>query len=192
MSARPGPAGVDVYFCSGSGGKRAAVRCALGPHEARVGWLDDAVVELLTYDLDGLVRAKAMEAYRRSRVPLFVEHGGLYIDHLNGLPGPLIKPFWERMESGLCRLIPNGRKRSARFEQAVCLCDGRRVEVFRGVTRGRVAPRPVGAEGFHWHPVFVPEGADRSFGEMSVEERQRFTDPAPWEALIGRLWGPTS
>jgi XTP/dITP diphosphohydrolase len=64
-------------------------------------------------------------------------------------------------------------------------CDGRRVRVYQGATRGRVADRARGRYTFAWDPIFIPETESRSYGEMGLE-RKRHTSPVykAWDAFF--------
>ncbi|XYI01636.1 non-canonical purine NTP pyrophosphatase [Sorangium sp. So ce1128] len=140
-----------------------------GPTPLRLLRLD--VPEVLSSDLDTVVREKAIAAYRLALVPLFVEHGGLFIEHLNGFPGPLVRPFWERLQYRICSLIPPGQSRAARVVQKVCYCDGRTLRVYTGSVLGEIACERQGDEGVHWEPMFIPAGHTRTLGQMPREER---------------------
>lgn len=134
--------------------------------------LRQEVPEVLSYDLEAIVRAKAIAAYKLAFVPLFVEHGGLYVEALGELPGPLVKLFCERLSLlELCRLIPAGTSRRAEFRQRVCYCDGKQLQVHAGSIRGVIAEEPRGDQGIHWDPVFIPDGATETMGEMTPERR---------------------
>jgi hypothetical protein len=64
-------------------------------------------------------------------------------------------------------------------------CDGRRVRVYVGETRGRIADRARGAYSFAWDPIFIPEGSEKTYGEMGLEGK-RTTSPVEkaWEAFM--------
>ena len=108
-----------------------------------------AIVEPLTASLPEVIRAKALAAYKKALVPVFVEHGGLYVQHLNEFPGPLVKLLWEKVGDGICKLIPAEAPRRAYVVQMVAHCDGRRITVYEG----RV------------------DGETRTLGEMDPPER---------------------
>jgi XTP/dITP diphosphohydrolase len=128
------------------------------------------VSEVLSGDLDQVIRRKALEAYKRAQVRLFVEHGGLYIDYLKKLPGPLVRPFWEVLKGDICKVIPAKASRRAHVVQKVCYCDGEQLQVFEGVIEGTIAPRSKG-QGIHWEPVFIPDGHSKTLGQMTLEEK---------------------
>lgn len=160
-----------VYFNTSSPEKVAEARAFFGPDNPKIGYLCHEITEILDTDLEHVVRAKAAAAYREARLPVFVEHGGLFIDHLNGLPGALVKPTWVLLHDRICDLVPPGAPRTATARSAVCFCDGRTRRVFAASVTGTVAPRARGDSAFHWDPVFVPEGREQTFAEMSLEEK---------------------
>ncbi|XXX80972.1 non-canonical purine NTP pyrophosphatase [Sorangium sp. So ce134] len=162
-----------VYFVSSNEDKLEDMVHAWkdGPTPLRV--LRLGVPEVLSSDLDIVVREKALAAYRLALVPLFVEHGGLFIEHLNGFPGPLVKPFWERLQDRICALIPPGTSRAARVVQKVCYCDGRTLRIYTGSVLGEIACERRGDGGIHWEPMFIPAGHTRTLGQMPRDERLR-------------------
>ena len=42
---------------------------------------------------------------------------------------------------------------------------------FKGVVRGKISSEPRGKYGFHYDPIFIPKGSEKTFGEMSIEEK---------------------
>jgi XTP/dITP diphosphohydrolase len=162
-----------VYFCSTNPEKHADVAhvFAGSPSPPRR-LVPRELVEPLSSDLEVVVRAKAMAAYRKALVPLFVEHGALHVDHLNGLPGPMVKIFWEKLGDRLGSLLPPAAAlRRAHQIQKVCYCDGRTLRVYTGRVEGTLADAPRGTGGLHWEPIFVPDGQTQTLGEMSRAQR---------------------
>jgi XTP/dITP diphosphohydrolase len=165
---------VRLYFVSSNPKKREDVARIFADSSSPPAFLDHTLVEVLSHDLREVVSSKARAAYRIEQVPLLVEHGALYIDHLGGLPGPMVKLFWEKLDHRLCEIIPGDERderRRARVTQMVCFCDGRRLQVFEGSVNGRIALGKRGMGGMHWEPMFVPEGHDKTYGEMTPDER---------------------
>ncbi|MEO7328369.1 MAG: non-canonical purine NTP pyrophosphatase [Minicystis sp.] len=167
------------YFCSSNDHKQADVERIFTGSPFRIGMLRQTTAELLSYNLDEVVKAKALEAYRRAMVPLFVEHGGLFIDHWSNLPGPLVKPFWETMGGRLCAMFSEGTSRRAFARSVVCYCDGKSLVLHEGRVEGRIAEAPRGEAGFHWDPVFIPDGQtagdEKTLAEMGATEKLEWT-----------------
>ena len=61
--------------------------------------------------------------------------------------------------------------RSARFRTAIALIAGDEEILFEGVVRGAISREEMGSNGFGYDPIFVPEGFDRSFAQMSDDEK---------------------
>jgi XTP/dITP diphosphohydrolase len=132
--------------------------------------------EIQALDVEAVVRQKALTAFTRVGRPVLVEDTGLYIDALRGLPGALVRWFLLTIgPEGICALIPPGAERDAVARTAVALCDGERVAVLAGETRGEIVIRPAGEGGFGWDSVFRPAGAARTFAEMDQTEKNRYS-----------------
>jgi XTP/dITP diphosphohydrolase len=128
-------------------------------------------------------RIKAVAAARASRAVAFADDSGLVVDALNGDPGIHSarwagpdKDFRAAMNRIQTLLIEQGAKtpeqRRAHFVAALCLAwpDGH-VEEFEGQVDGVAVWPPRGDKGFGYDPLFRPDGFDRTFGEMSAEEK---------------------
>ncbi|MCQ8186370.1 RdgB/HAM1 family non-canonical purine NTP pyrophosphatase [Parvularcula maris] len=129
---------------------------------------------------------KAESASKASGLAVLADDSGLSADALSGAPG-VYSADWageERdYEAAMARLQREveaaGGDRGAAFRSLLILQwpDGRRV-LSRGEVRGRLVFPPRGEGGFGYDPCFVPEGESRTFGEMSAEEKRRFSHRA--------------
>jgi XTP/dITP diphosphohydrolase len=128
-------------------------------------------------------RIKAMAAAIAAGRPAFADDSGLVVDALGGDPGIHSarwagpdKDFRFAMNRIQTLLIERGAKlpeqRRAHFVAALCLAwpDGH-VEAFEGRVDGVVTWPPRGEAGFGYDPLFLPDGFDRTFGQMSAEEK---------------------
>jgi XTP/dITP diphosphohydrolase len=128
-------------------------------------------------------RIKAEAAAKATGKAAFADDSGLVVEALGGEPGIHSarwagpdKDFRGAMNRIQTLLIERGAKepsqRRAHFIAALCLAwpDGH-VEAFEGRVDGFVAWPPRGFLGFGYDPLFQPDGFDRTFGEMSAEEK---------------------
>ena len=128
-------------------------------------------------------RIKARAAARASGTAAFADDSGLVVDALGGKPGIYSarwagpdKDFRFAMNTVQTLLVERGAKtpeqRRAHFVAALCLAwpDGH-VEDFEGRVDGVVVWPPRGEKGFGYDPLFKPDGFDRTFGEMTAEEK---------------------
>lgn len=119
----------------------------------------------------------AREAARRFGRGVLVEDAGLFVDALKGFPGPFSSYVFKTIGiSGLLGLIGEGTVspsgRTARFKSAVAFCEpGGEPHLFNGEVQGTITVSPRGTNGFGFDPVFLPTGAARTMGELTLEEK---------------------
>lgn len=143
------------------------------------------VQEILHPDVSIIVRQKAIDAYEYIRHPCVVEHGGLFMDALPGLPGGVGKIVWNAVGDRMCSFLRERDPRAATARAFLGYCDGRRVSVHVGETRGQIAECARGSYTFAWDPIFVPEQSTETYGEMGPEKK-RATSPVfkAWDAFL--------
>lgn len=128
--------------------------------------------EIQSLDLKEVVEDKARRAYEIVHSPVLVEDVSLTFTALKSLPGPLIKWFLETLENeGLCRLLDKFEDRSALAEVEFAICDDTGVHTFRGAMEGAISDSPRGEMGFGWDPIFIPKGHEKTWAEMSDDEK---------------------
>jgi non-canonical purine NTP pyrophosphatase (RdgB/HAM1 family) len=150
---------------TGNPGKIAEARLAVGMDLETV---EVDLPEIQSLDYLEVLRAKADEAWRRVGRPLVVEEAGLDLAGLNGFPGPLVKWMLEAVGAeGLARAaaaLGNTRAASRCF---LLYKDGDREIVAEGKTEGTLILPGRGTHGFGWDPVFLPEGSELTFAELT-------------------------
>jgi XTP/dITP diphosphohydrolase len=67
--------------------------------------------------------------------------------------------------------LKNTKNRSAQFRTVICLIWEQKEYYFEGVCRGQIAEQNSGTAGFGYDPIFTPEGATKSFAEMTMDEK---------------------
>jgi XTP/dITP diphosphohydrolase len=113
-------------------------------------------------------------------LPILVEDSGLYIDKILGFPGPYSSYVLRTIENaGILKLMKNEEFRRARFLSVVAFKDEENFKTFIGEIRGNIAHEIRGTKGFGYDPIFIPkEGDGRTFGEMSMEEKNKMSHRA--------------
>lgn len=130
------------------------------------------VPEVQSLSLAEVVEHKAKAAYKVANRPVLVEDTSLVFHALGKLPGPLIKWFLQELDNdGLCHLLNGYSDRSATASVLFGYYDGNELSTFEGKAEGSVAVQPIGERGFGWDPVFIPNGYDKTWGEMTKEEQ---------------------
>jgi XTP/dITP diphosphohydrolase len=128
-------------------------------------------------------RIKAVAAANAAGLPALSDDSGLAVEALGGEPGIYSarwagpgKDFGAAMEQVEKRLqgarTTHPEDRRAQFVCALCVAwpDGN-VEEFAAEVAGTIVWPPRGTAGFGYDPIFLPDGFERTFGEMSAEEK---------------------
>ncbi|MEB3166414.1 MAG: RdgB/HAM1 family non-canonical purine NTP pyrophosphatase [Cyanobacteriota bacterium] len=123
-------------------------------------------------------RLKAQAVARASGCWALADDSGLAVDALGGAPGVHSARYADSDAARIERLLTElegAPERGACFVCALALADPSgavRLEV-EGRSPGRILEAPQGSGGFGYDPVFLPEGTERSFAEMTREEKAR-------------------
>ncbi len=159
-----------LYLITGNKNKFEEIKAVI----PNVQQLDIDLPELQDVDARRIIEQKLSEAVHHHKESFIVEDTSLYLDCLNGFPGPLIK--WLEKGVGvegiwkLAKTLGNTRAQAKTLIGFAKSCD--EMYFFEGVVQGSiVAPR--GTNDFGWGPIFQPEGCAQTFGEMSREEKQK-------------------
>ncbi|KPM48374.1 non-canonical purine NTP diphosphatase [Jiulongibacter sediminis] len=120
---------------------------------------------------------KAEYVYKTYGIDCIADDSGLEVDALNGEPGVYSARYageHGNHEKNMDKLLENLRgieNRSARFKTVVTLILDGKKQSFEGTVEGQIIDRKKGDGGFGYDPVFRPDGYDRTFAEMSMEEK---------------------
>jgi non-canonical purine NTP pyrophosphatase (RdgB/HAM1 family) len=189
-----------VAFVTGNRGKLEEVRRIWAaepggpPVELTAVALD--LPEIQSLDLVEVLRAKAREAHRRLGRPVVVDETGLDIQAFGGFPGPLVKWMLEAMGPEGMAAAAQAADQQAVAAAATARCaalylgdDGTEV-VAEGSEEGTLVLPGRGENGFGWDPVFLPEGGERTYGELPPEEKDRNGHRGrAWRELARKLRG---
>ncbi len=160
----------QLQFATGNANKVREAREILGIELVQVDPGD--LPEIQTIDVEQSVRDKCERAHAALKAPVLVEDSGLVFDAWDGLPGALVKWFEKTTGcAGMLKMLAGFENRGARAQCYVAVHDGERMHVARGEVKGQVAERLRGSNGFGWDVLFIPEGHDRTFAEMTAAEK---------------------
>ena len=138
----------------------------------------------------GNARIKAHAAMQATGLPVLADDSGITVDGLDGAPGvytadwaetPQGRDFMQAMTRTWAELDARGvpEPRTAQFRATLILMwpDGHE-EIFQGVAPGRLVWPPRGQLGHGYDPIFVPDGDDRTYAEMTAEEKNTISHRA--------------
>ncbi|RDW14592.1 RdgB/HAM1 family non-canonical purine NTP pyrophosphatase [Paracoccus thiocyanatus] len=174
-------------------GKLDEIRAMMAPHGIKVvsagemGLAEPAETE---DSFIGNARIKARAAMQATGLPVLADDSGITVDGLEGAPGvytadwaetPQGRDFMQAMTRTWRELDERGapEPRSAQFRATLVLLwpDGHE-EIFEGVAPGRLVWPPRGVQGHGYDPIFVPDGHDLTYAEMTAEEKNAISHRA--------------
>jgi XTP/dITP diphosphohydrolase len=127
--------------------------------------------------LEGNALLKALYVFNKTGLNCFADDTGLEIDALKGNPGVYSaryagpqKSFDDNIKKVLYEL-KNVKNRKARFRTVVALVLGNDHYFFEGIANGRIIHEKRGSEGFGYDPIFIPDGHQKTFAEMNLDEK---------------------
>lgn len=182
------PPHIEIRFVSGNPFKIAEARTILGDKSISVLESNLKIEELQTTDTRKLVHDKLLKAYREIGRPLFVEHTGLYLEHLGGLPGGLTQIFWDTLKADrFAELFGKAPNNNVIARTSIGYCDGRKVYEFDGEIAGAIVSEPRGQREFQWDCVFQPASHSKTFAEMGDEKNKISMRRVALEKLANHL-----
>jgi XTP/dITP diphosphohydrolase len=176
--------GKFVFFATGNVNKFNEARRVLAGYGIAVGMLRVKTAEIQSANLREIAQTSAQDAFRRCRLPVIVEDAGFFIDALRGFPGPYAAYAYKTIgNKGLLKLMENVDDRKAKFQSVIVYCDNSSClpVCFKGEAAGKITNEELrgnGKSGFGFDPVFQPLGSEKTFAEMTLEEKNGFSHRA--------------
>ncbi|MEK4372496.1 non-canonical purine NTP pyrophosphatase [Paenibacillus sp. FSL R5-0473] len=126
--------------------------------------------EIQTEDMEKLIKFKALEAFKKIKRPLLVEHTSLHLREWGDLPGGLTQIIWSKLdEDKFIELVGTDRRITARTYLGYI--DGKKIHTYVGEIKGKLAKEARGDNGFGWDRVFIPKKHRETLAELSSEEK---------------------
>ncbi len=176
-------AGKELLVATHNSGKASEFQKILGPHitvkSASDFNLPDVEETGTTYHENA--RLKALHGAQFSNLPTLGDDSGFEVDALDGKPGLYTARFIKAQGSAdqafaSLQTELGDKSRVARFVCCLCLAwpDGH-VEHVKEEVVGHFTHPPRGDKGFGYDPVFMPQGYDVTFGELSHEVKNKIS-----------------
>lgn len=131
--------------------------------------------------LDHNAFQKARYVFDHYGVDCFADDTGLEVEALDGAPGVYSGRYAgeprsdERNIEKLLQEMHGITNRKARFRTVIALIQGGKEYAFEGVADGEIIKEKTGSGGFGYDPVFKPTGYDKTFAELSMEEKNQIS-----------------
>ncbi len=170
----------ELFFITGNKGKVLEATEKLRPFGFSVVQKDLGYPEIQADGLEEVAAWGISHVQERFHHPFILEDAGLFIDALQGFPGVYSKYVFLTIGlGGILRLLEKIENRTAVFRSVYAFSEpGEKPIIVIGECQGTIALKKQGIHGFGYDPIFIPDGAQKTFGEMTVDEKNRFSHRA--------------
>ncbi len=133
---------------------------------------------------------KARHIHQLTQLNVFADDTGLEVEALNGAPGVHSARYAGIQKNDadninkLLDALKNTTARSAQFKTCIAAIINNSETLHTGLCKGAVSQSPSGLYGFGYDSIFVPDGASRSFADMMLEQKNKFSHRAKAFALF--------
>ena len=169
-----------IVFATGNAHKLAEVQAVLGDEFHLITAAEAGISEDIPETgetLEENASQKSHYLYERSGLDCFADDTGLEVDALSGAPGVHSARYatdghdFAANNRLLLKNMEGKADRRARFRTVISLIINGKEYQFEGRVEGRISESESGAEGFGYDPLFIPDGCDCTFAEMSAEDK---------------------
>jgi len=124
---------------------------------------------------------KAMTIFKMTNQNCFSEDTGLEILALDGAPGVKSARYAGENSNAQANIdlvlskMTGVENRTAQFRTVICLIWENQTYYFEGICKGKILNNMQGENGFGYDPIFVPDGASKSFANMTMDEKNQYS-----------------
>ncbi len=173
-----------IFFVTNNINKFNEARRILVEYNIAVGMLRVKSSEIQNESLEEIAKASAKDAFKNCHLPIIVEDAGLFIDALDGFPGPYAAYTYKTIgNQGVLKLMRNIQNRKAHFESVIAYLSAQQKApiCFHGQVDGEITTeerRSDTKSGFGFDPIFQPTKSPRTFAEMNITEKNTYSHRA--------------
>jgi len=123
-------------------------------------------------------KIKSFFGFKNFDIPCFADDSGICVEAIKNKPGIKSKRFLDKFATNrhafeyIISNVIKTKNDKAFFKTAICLSikDNHHI-IFEGKISGRISIKPKGLNGFGYDPIFIPDGYEKTFAEMSIKEK---------------------
>ena len=155
----------DLMFASSNKNKYNEAREILATFNITLGFFKCELEEIQSNSLKEIASHKSENAFSKCKCPVIIEDDGLFIDSLNGFPGPYSSYVFKTIgNKGILRLINSDRK--AKFMSIISFTDKKNYsKIFEGSILGKISQKSLGGD-WGYDPIFIPDGEKKTFAQL--------------------------
>ena len=173
-----------LIFATNNRNKVAEIQSLVGPNFTIIP-LKEAGIEIDIPEphdqLEANAQEKAVTIFNLTHQNCFSEDTGLEIEGLGGAPGVKSARYAGENSNAQANIdlvlskMAGIENRTAQFRTVICLIWENQTYYFEGICKGQILSNMQGENGFGYDPIFVPDGASKSFANMTMDEKNQFS-----------------
>lgn len=155
----------NVLFASSNENKYKEAKAILSKFEINLDFFKSYLEEIQADTLEEIALHKVTQAFLQCSKPIIVEDDGLFIDSLNGFPGPYSAFAFKTIgNKGILQLLK--AKRKAKFQSVIAYCEKNNdVMLFKATVDGKISRKLVGTK-WGYDPIFIPDGQNKTYAQL--------------------------
>jgi XTP/dITP diphosphohydrolase len=162
----------EVFFASSNEHKFEEVQRILSNLGVNIKLFKTTLEEIQSNSLNEIAKRKAIDAFTKIQKPILIEDDGLFINSLNGFPGPYSSYAYDTIgNTGIIQLLENTELRDAKFVAIIAYCNGiDEVKLFESSIPGKIS-KEIEKGGWGYDPIFIPDGESKTFANVSDKDK---------------------
>ena len=161
-----------LFFASSNENKFQEAERILSNSGVQINFYKTILEEIQSNDLNDIAEKKAINAYDLIQKPVIIEDDGLFINSLNGFPGPYSSYAYDTIgNKGIMSLLENSQTRDANFVSIIAYCDNDYgVKLFESSIPGKISS-VIEKGGWAYDPIFIPDGESKTYANVSDKDK---------------------
>ena len=162
----------ELFFASSNENKFQEAERILSDLGVQINFYKTILEEIQSNDLNDIAEKKAINAYDLIQKPVIIEDDGLFINSLNGFPGPYSSYVYDTIgNKGIMNLLENSQVRDANFVSIIAYCDNDYgVKLFESSIPGKISS-VIEKGGWGYDPIFIPDGESKTYANVSDKDK---------------------
>jgi len=155
----------SVLFASSNENKYKEAKAILSKFEISLDFFKCHLEEIQADTLEEVALHKVIQAFSQCSKSVIVEDDGLFIESLNGFPGPYSAFAFKTIGNrGILQLLKARRK--AKFQSVIAYCEKNNdVMLFKGTVDGKISRKSMGTK-WGYDPIFIPDGQNKTYAQL--------------------------
>ena len=155
----------NVLFASSNENKYKEARAILSKFDIKLDFFKCHLEEIQADTLEEIALHKITQAFLQCSQPVIIEDDGLFIESLNGFPGPYSAFVFETIgNKGILNLLKT--KRDAKFQSVIAYCGTKNdIMLFKAAVDGKISKKLIGTK-WGYDPIFIPTGQNKTYAKL--------------------------